>query len=361
MEIIQYTIEDFKKLDFNKEFLKYDIVPITPTRIKSQINNPHALNSDIVLSVAVENQNTILGYIGALPYNVNGEHCAWNSCWWSKTGVSAEVSMQLFYTFISNWNKKVLFSEMTPHTSKIISAMNICEPCTTYGIRGYIRFNLAKILPSKDAKLKPLKPILFCTDAIANFFINLITTSTHKYQNNNIRIEEKTALDNLDNSFIQQHQMSQFSCRTKNDFDWIQKHPWIITKNDNLNINPKYYFTYKVKEFETRWAKFYEHNKLKALVYYTIKNNELKLQYVFCEKDIEAVVANFFYNKVVTNKKLHSITTFHKNISEFLSNRKKFIFKTRLPKLSAIAKDLKPNRNNDNLYLQMGDGDCIFT
>ena len=362
MKLKQYTIADFKKLVFEEEFLHGKVIPVTPVRIKSQINNPKALDSDVVLTVAIDENDEILGYAGALPDEVNGLRCAWNSCWRVKNGAPAEVSMQLLFTFISNWNKNVMFSEMTPHTSRIIEALGFCKPVTNYGLRGYFRSCLAEILPRKRKSLSKIKGILKLIDVIANLPINLYSIL---YRNSTSIKTEIIAADKLtdeDEAFIQKHNSTQPSKRNIADFQWIDRFSWLVDDKDaSTEIANKYYFSYKVSRFRSQWVRFMENEQLVGLVNFTIRDKELKLPYIYCEEGTETIIGDFFYTMLVKDKKLASVTTFHPAITSTLLLRKHFLFKTRLPKYSAISKDLYNASGLTDISFQMGDGDCVFT
>ena len=360
MQFRNYTLTQLADYLSSKEFTNGKTIAITPLRAVSQMKNPKASASDIVLSIVFDENNEILGYIGALPDMVNNIKCAWNSCWWVKPGTPAQISMKLFFMFIGNWQQKVLFSEMTPHTSKIIEKLGFCRNVTTYGFRGYFRFPMAEILPQKKPFFKPIIPLLTVADKLLNFGLNLrdILISAKC----SLRIEKVNLLNSADDIFISKFNEHSPSKRNSLDFNWISQNPWLIEpKIAQPDISKRYYFSYQTERFETAWVRFFDQQKQVGLVAYTIRDNSLKLPYVYCDRAYAKEIGNYFLAMLKTDKELASITTFHNALAEALKKRHSFIYKIVIPKYSAISKQLLNECKIDTPFFQMGDGDAIFT
>lgn len=361
MEFKNYNLAQLKAYIESGEFLESEVIAITPLRVLSQLKNPNAQANDIVLSTACNNEGQIIGFIGALPDKVNGIKCAWNSCWWVKPGTPAQVSMKLLFTFISNWQKKVLFSEMTPHTSQIIEKLGFCNTKTIAGFRGYYRFSLAEVLPGKKKTLEKIKKILQITD----FLLNLVLRFRHSFQSikPSLKTETTQTLTPNDDAFISKFNQNSPSKRLSIEFNWIVQNPWVtLSSPATKKISKRYYFTYEAKRFETVWVRFFRDNEMLALVNYTIRNEALKLCYVFCHSSDAESISNYFMNLLKTDRKIATITTFHESLSEVFNKQPKgFLYKVRLPKYSAISNELLNESGIEHPEFQMGDGDAIFT
>lgn len=360
MEFRSLKISELKSFIENNDHLKDEVIPITPLRAYSQIKNPKASPDDVALTIAQTDNGKIVGYIGALPDEVNNQRCAWNSCWWVKEGAPAEVSMKLFFTFLSNWDKKVLFSEMTPHTASIIKQMGFCTHSDSIGFRGYSRFTLAEILPQKKKSLGTLRPIFVVADWGLNFLLNL----THLFirdSKGNFQTEIIEQLTNDDDDFIGKHNKSNASKRYAQEHNWISELSWLTNDEDKeKTYKSRYYFSFFTKRFMAYWVRFFVEGELVALVNCTMRDNHLRLPYVYCNQGFERDLASYFYALVKKDSTLSTITTFHQGLSKELRN-KRFLFKTNLPKYSAISNDLLTDVDSQDLEYQMGDGDCVFT
>lgn len=362
MEIKNYTLSELADYIRTGDYLNDKTVPITPLRVYSQQKNPKASNSDIVFSIAFDNNGVIIGYIGALPELINGERCAWNSCWWVKPGASANVSMALFVAFLNNWDRKVLFSDMTPLTASIIKRLGFCTHKKTIGFRAYYRFILADVLPRKKTYFKKIKGLLSLLDASLNSLLSIRNVFLPKFKYGDVLLEKAEKLNADDDVFIQQLNQNQAAKRSSADFNWIAQNPWLLATNiANEQIRKGYYFSYAVDDFRSMWIRFVKNGKLVALVNYTIKDSELKLPYVFCESGADNFVAKYSLYLLKSNRNLASITVFHQGIVQVLNQQKGFIFKVALPKYSAISNELLQKIGKSNIELQMGDGDCVFT
>lgn len=360
MHFKNYTLAQLAEYINSSEFNNGRTIAITPLRAKSQIKNPKASVSNIVLSIAFDENNEIIGYIGALPHMVDGIKCAWNSCWWVKPGTPAQISMKLLFMFIDNWKQKVLFSEMTPHTSKIIEKLGFCKNVTTFGFRGYFRFPLAEVLPQKKPILENITPLLRLTDRALNFCLNLRDITIR--DKCTLSIEKIDSLNNADDLFISKFDKHSPGKRKSDDFNWISKNPWLIKpENAQPGISNRYYFSYQTQRFETAWVRFFDKHKQVGLVAYSIRNNSLKLPYVFCDKKYAKEISNYFLTLLKTDKKITSLTTFHNTLTEAFKKQHCFLYKITIPKYSAISKQLLSECKIDSPFFQMGDGDAIFT
>ena len=363
MEYKNYTLAELKSYIESGQYLASDIIAITPIRAYSQFQNPKASPADVVLTIAFSEQNKIIGYIGALPDKVNNIKCAWNSCWWVKPGTPAEVSMKLFFLFISNWEKNVLFSEMTPHTAKMIEQMRFCKATTTIGFRGYYRFSLNRVLPAKKKVFGKIKGLLYCFDQVLNSIITVRNFMLKNKIYSDLKVETISELGELDDRFIDGFNQNNIAKRYSTDFNWIQQNTWLNTApNHDKEIAQRYFFSYYTPQFESKWLRFYQNGALVGLVNYTIRDGALKLPYVYCDAPFAVSIANYFIQLLKTNPSLSTITTFHHFLVEALMNQcRKFIYHVRLPKYSAISTQLLTESPIENPEFQMGDGDAVFT
>ncbi|MCF8361299.1 MAG: hypothetical protein K9G70_01615 [Prolixibacteraceae bacterium] len=362
MEIKNYTIAELEEWIEGDQYLNGDVVPISPVRVYSQKKNPHLHADDVVLTVARDENHVISGYIGALPFTLKGVKCAWNSCWWVREGAPAGVSMKLLYTFIQNWNQKVLFSEMTPYTVSIIEKLNFCKHVKTTGFRGYNRFILSEVLPRKKKTFTHFKFLLNAFDKIANVFVDLQGRIKKVKANNDHSFEIVDVLSPADDAFIKQVENEWTAPRTIEDFNWIAENPWVVPGNEaDTDVKNRYYFSYAVTRFKQQWVRVFRGEKQVGLFNATIRDRHLKIPYVFCDEDATHLVSGWIMNKLKNDKKLCSVTTFHEGLSKYLRANERFLYSTNLPKFSAISTQLAANAGVFRLSFQMGDGDVIFT
>jgi hypothetical protein len=363
LRLRKINIAQLDQFILSDDYLQYGTIPITPLRAFSQVKNPKALPEDVVLTLAISDEGELDGFIGALPDLVGNVHCAWNSCWWVKEGTPAEVSMKLFFSFLNDWDRKVLFSELTPHTSNLIEHLRFCDHRSVEGLRGYSRFCLADILPRKKPFFKKIRIGLRIFDSVANTSVSGFSYLFGKRSFSNKRlIVEKIGSFTADlDDFVSQFNQKQPAKRYSENFNWIKENPWVEVKQSAMpGITERYPFSYAVERFELQWVKFTFENELIGLVCYSIRDKELKLCYAFTWEKYIDEIGDYFYIMLQSDNKLCSITTFHPGLAKYLSSRK-FLFKTNLPKPTAISNTLIEEASIIDFELQMGDGDCIFT
>jgi hypothetical protein len=355
-ELVQYAHEVEASTD--------DVLPITLPRAESQTLNPKGLPHDIVLVVAYNEKNQVEGYAGALPEKIGDTRCAWNSGWWVKPGAPSTISFKLLFELLAEWDQKLLFSELTPTTSVLVDRLGFCKLHHIQGFRGYLRFCLADLLPRKKPCFARYTGLLKCADRLGNFFINmgLFFFGNDRSDYRNIEVARFEFPLPEDESFLRKMDAVNPIHRTSTDFQWIARYPWVVSpKLAQKGVAQRYYFSYAIGRFETGWMRFSLMGKTAGLVAYTIRNQHLKLNYVFVEPEITDFVGRYFYSVLKADRSLCTVTTFHQALAAYFASDRQFLFITRLPKMTAQSKTLIAEARSDEFVFQMGDGDCIFT
>lgn len=361
MEIKTIKLKELEAFVVSDAFIKCNAIAITDLRVKSLLNNPNARPDDVVLIVAFEDHQ-LLGYIGALPTNINNVHGAWNSCWWVSKTAPGGLSMQLMYQFVAAWDKKVLFSEMTPYTSKIVQAMGFCRHETIWGMRGFYRFHLSHYLLRKYKKLKWLSPLIKAADSVLNFGLNVFRGNGQSSMVN-VSVDKLPYPDEEGIKFIHTHP----GTRDRNNsavFRWINAFPWLTTEDSDAvkDVDARYYFSYHTKHFDSYWLKFTMDGKVLGLVMFSIRDFELKLPYVFFNATHLNVLALEIKRTLQKDKTLASVTTYDPGLGKYLQKHVHgFIHKRPVPKYTAVSNEVLKALNNDYPHFQMGDGDVVFT
>ena len=167
-------LENFLNSDIYKN---NDIIPISKQRAISQIQNPRASSDDVVLIVAIDKENKIIGYIGALPdkiyHNPNLKVC-WNSCWWVDSKKGKRISMLLFYKLLETWNSNIMFRDLTERTKKILLKTNrFVKIKNIDNFKLFLKFNFTDILPRKFSLFRHYTYLLKFIDYLLNLNINI--------------------------------------------------------------------------------------------------------------------------------------------------------------------------------------------
>jgi hypothetical protein len=364
MRFVEIPLSGILEFTSTEEFKNSPVIPVTPHRARSHSMNPRGNPDDIILILAYNEKDELIGYIGALPDRLNfnpGHRVAWNSCWWVDPVRGKEIAMQLFYRFLDRWNRQVLFADLTPLTYKIISKTGFFQSRIQTGARGYLRMPLSEILPPKNKVFRSLKWLFSATDFIFNIFWEIRL----KIWKNRNEIDEKMKwffIRDLDSSIIslmQKESTKELIDRGEEELNWIRDYPWVSQLKDKVYAH-RYYFTYYARRFEHHRVKLTENNEIKAFLIVTIRNNHLKIPYLYYDTGSLSLVMDFLLHFMISTK-VRYISIFRNDLAEYLLKSPiPMIWKKRIPRYTATSKDIIGILPQE-YQLQDGDGDCVFT
>jgi GNAT superfamily N-acetyltransferase len=363
MEIKYYTTGTILEFVSSEFFLRLKHLPISKHRALSYARNPRATASDKILFVAFEN-NKVAGYLGALPekifYQGKWRRMSWLSCFWIDPKYRGKnISKQLFDLAMQEWNNTAMITNMKPGTLKIYERMGYFHPPVTHmGIRGYLRFNLAEILPPRGSVFVRIKLFLQLVDFILNlansirlvFFTGYkIDPDLHYKYVEEISQEAEEFINNCNQSYPIQ--------RGKPELEWINRYPWVLEQEEDADSR-RYYFSSVSKQFFYQNVEFRdETGTVTAFLMLSIRNNHLTVPYAFFNKGMESALVKFLFNSML-DFQLNMLTVFYPELSEEIRKTKSpFFYKKEILRPYFIPKTL----DLPEPAFQDGDGDCVFT
>jgi GNAT superfamily N-acetyltransferase len=363
MEIKYYTTGTILEFVSSEFFSKLKNIPISKHRALSYAYNPRAAASDKILFVAFENDE-VAGYLGALPekifYRGEWKRMSWLSCFWIDPKYRGKnISKQLFDLAMQEWDNTAMITNMKPGTLKIYERTGYFrDPVTRIGIRGYLRFNLAEILPPRGGIFVRIKPVLQLFDFILNLAnsIRLVFFPGYKLDSD-IRYEYVEEISPEIEEFINNCNQSYQIQRGKPELEWINKYPWVLEQEEDADSR-RYYFSSVSKRFFYQNVEFRnETGTVTAFLMLSIRNNHLTVPYAFFNKGMESVLVKFLFNSML-DFQLNMLTVFHPELSEEIRKTKSpFLYKKKILRPYFIPKTL----DLPEPAFQDGDGDCVFT
>jgi len=364
MRFVEIPLSGIVDYTSAEEFRNSPRIPITPHRAKSQSVNPRGDPDDVILIVAFNDSDRMVGYIGSLPDRLSlvpGKRVAWNSGWWIDPVLGKDAAMPLFYKFLEKWNKQVLFADLTPLTYKIACKTGFFQGRVRMGMRGYLRMPLSEILSPKNSLFRALKLFLGLTDFIFNLIWELrlhIWEKQHKVDQN-IKCEFISNWDPLISDLIRHESAMELIRRGEAEFDWIRDYPWIIQGRPDENAI-KYNFSSHSKRFEHHRIKISEGSQIKAFLIITLRDNHLRVPYLYYKWGSIPVVTEFLLHYMISAHASY-ISVFREDLSGYLETYKSpMIWKKRIARYSAISNELA-GLLPEGYILQDGDGDAVFT
>ncbi|MDO9635267.1 MAG: hypothetical protein Q7J05_09590 [Paludibacter sp.] len=342
----------------SSRFQELPQIPITRLRALSQAHNPRASEDDVALIIAYED-NKLLSFIGLLPDILICERKQqkiwWNSCWWANENEKHNGAMQLFYMASKITNGQLFFPELTPHTTGLLSLMmgfRIVEQC---GVRGYLKLNLADILPARKASFKHIRFLLLVLDWLLNFIYKpILSIWKKKLQSKHLsyqiidRVDEETAF------YLAKHNEHELFRRNQTELNWILDYPWIT--EEPADTNQKYSFSHHVKSFQVFLVKIHEINQMTGFFMLLVRDGNAKLSYCYHNPNSGSTFKDVLYKLLIENN-INTFLTFNASIVQAIQkNNHPFVLVREQIKTIAFSKEFKIQTQD----IQDGDGDCAF-
>jgi hypothetical protein len=363
MRFEEYTSSRLVEYTLSDRYEQSAVIPITRQRAQSQVKNPRTGPEDIILIIAYNDQDDIIGYIGALPDWLGGDpvrKAAWSSCWWVDPVNGREAAMPLFYRFIDRWNRQVMFAELTPQTFEIIKRMEFFKSRITMGCRGYLRLALFEILPAKNNIFKSVRWIFYAIDTVFNLFweIRLLIWDALNKKNHHTWLDVGS-IDKDITVLINQTGGKELVRRDGTGLAWIRDNTWVLEGQPD-SYAKRYHFTSYARHFHHQWIRIISGSNLKAFLILTLRDGHLKIPYLYYYPGSLPDVFNFLLHYMINNKVLY-VTIYREDLADlFMTAKIPMLVKKRIPRYTAISNDLIDFVSED-YFLQDGDGDCVFT
>lgn len=353
IEIKKKEILDFIKTDL---YLNSRNIPITEERAISQTRNPRAEDEDILLIIAVNDTQDIVGYIGALPERLSDYpeyKLAWNSCWWTEKGQPSTVSLKLLFKFFGAYNYNVMMRDLTPTTKKIILSFNKFDVFKELKAhKFFFKLKFANKFKKLSFLLKPI-------DGLFNLFMSMNLSLCFMQKIKDFEISYPTKFEEEDRIFILKHNQKELFKRNIEELNWIIKNPWLSEGKEKNSIQEKYYFSSVKKSFSNSIIKIKKSKEIVGLLFITEINGLLEIPYIYFDKKNINIVGQTILNQIIVNK-ITSFMTFNLEVANwFYSNKRSFFFSKEINKEFVSSKNLKQYFDKE-FDFQDGDGDFVF-
>jgi len=340
-------------------------IPITEQRVISQINNPRADFEDVALIVAINNNEQIIGFIGALPERFSKNtsiKIAWNSCWWVDPKEGGKVAMPLLFKLFSVYGNNIMFRDLTVKTKEIILRLNkfyVIKPIN--GFKYFLRIDSHHKLPKKHIFFKQIKPVLKIIDTVSDFLLMRFFKYNlpNSFKENKYKVTYLKGVDDECEQFINKCNCNELFKRSSAEINWILTYPWV--KESTYNNKERYFFTDTSISFKNYLVKIKsETNELIGVLFLNENNGLVKIPYSYFNQIHKELVIAFIYQFLIDHKASSFVTFNSKIVNELSRKRKLFFHKKRISKEFVTSKNLKEQLNWD-FELQDGEGDFVFT
>ncbi len=362
METRLFNRQQLREFIFSDEFNNLPFIPISRHRALSQISNPRAEDSDILLAAVFDN-HLLAGYLGVLPDCLFLHHepvrVGWLSCFWVDENRRSEpIAGTLFLHIMEAWNNRILITNFEPSLTRLYQRSRMFNPVMVKtGIRAYLRMNLSEILPPKAKIFNTLKPLFVTLDTIFNVLADtrfyLLSRDSHKDAYQIFDVPDEDACDHISLNAV-----NTWPQRGPNELLWIIRNPWIIEKDQKDQESKRYYFTSVARQFTNKFIVIRKQSQgISAVVMVNIRNKHVTVPYIFAETESLSTIAEILSAYMIKHK-LNMLTSFNEPLCGAIKRvRKGFLYKKSILRHYFVSRKLD---FVDSLNFQDGDGDCVF-
>ena len=349
----------------SQEYKQTKYVAISKHRALSHIRNPRAKADDLVL-VLIYEQEEMVAYLGVfaddLHFTTGVEHVGWLSCMWVNPIMRGKgIAKKLINAVFEAWDYKILVTEFTPAAHGLYNRtgqfLDLAKPS---GLRGYLRLNLAYLLPKKDPKWNKWKPFLSCIDAVFNLPNALRLTW---YKTNCPTFEYLSEIDDEAWAFVEAQKGKELMNRNRADLQWLVNNPWLLASGLKDYNAARYHFSATDAFFSFLNIKIYDEKlEMIGFLILSIRGKNMKVPYAYYKDGAEKAVLNVIY-KHLLELKLNMLTLFHVPLIEAMEKEGTPFFKKRkFQRHYIIGKVMgKQLEATPEFIIQDGDADAAFT
>ena len=362
LKIESLTAGDLRERTADPGFFETEVIPISPHRAESQLQNPDLEEGDVILNIARDKEGRVIGFTGSLPARLDEKKgFAWNSGWWVDPGRGRHAAIPLFYMFLQQCDLKAVFNDLTPHTHDILEKMSFIRTFRREGTRLYYRSALARLLPQKRKALRRIRWLLTLLDFMINLPVFLYRTYWFLVHNTeDARFREVTEIDRETENLIEETREQGAIPRGKVHFEWIRNHPWILQRKPE-GIGGKYPFSSYDEGFRQAWIRMDEAGEPKAFIIVNLHRQHMTVPYIFMSSDELLPAIAGYLSRLTARSGALMLSSWHPGLAEALRRTGgPSVYKKAVTRYGGITEKMQEVIKGD-LFLYDGDGDAAFT
>lgn len=352
-------LEHFVASDQYRQML---VLPISPRRARSQALNPRAQPEDVALALAYSG-NELVGYMGALPEmlqigNSKPLRAAWLSCLWVSPAARGQgLAKRLTRILMDEYDHRVLLSGFTPEAGNLYRRLGLFEEMRAGdGLRGYLRPNLADLLPPKGRWWQRMLPVLRLIDG----FLARPNTLRLGFHSTVLpcRIRYVEHLDGEMADFVTERRAEGIVQSSVVVLNWWLGHPWVVQSAVADEVAELYHFTSMARQFSTQALQLMdEQGKTCGVLVLTLRDGHLRVPFAFFDDKQTGTIAQVIFAYALQSG-AKMLTLFCPRLTAHCrQNRTPFFALRDLKRTFFVGKPLADHP----LDMQDGEGDLGFT
>ncbi|MCY1722692.1 hypothetical protein OU798_20245 [Prolixibacteraceae bacterium Z1-6] len=358
LTIHKIRLKELEAFINSRTFRHFEYVPISHLRAKSYLSNPRSNPDDVVLYLGFIDEQLVAFRSLFADVCKNGKEkirFGWCSGAWVHPNFRRKgFSEQLLKEAYSDWNKKLMFTNYTTSSEKLIKKTGWFKTIYQFeGARAYLFPKTRKLIAKADSNLL-FRFVFLIIDLIVSGYSNFCLWIYPGQKQTSVRFETGEFPDKECYQLIGKN-TSGFN-RGENELKWIFNHPWLSTDKSEYTSN--YPFSSYTKYFYYKTVKLYSENKLSGFFIFSVREGHLKTLYFHLPDELLDKTATFLKNFSKENK-IEFITIYKKALAAELFKRK-FPF-LHVKKYGQKIYGTFEIISNTDLHFQDGEGDVFFT
>ena len=230
VKIHTYTVADLRRMLNPGPWFVGDPIPLTRERALSQINNPRADESDIVLLVAYDG-DTVVAHLGVVPdlaFTSAGQNkVGWLTAWWANPDSKySGVGMMLMMRAMAFYKNGAGASGFSEGAKRVYAATRQFKTIKEQpGITAFARFDASHLLTKRFPSLHRFRLALEFGDAVGNLFVRMRQALWRRHQKlpQSVRLEYVPEFDFEAEQFIAQLNQNELTRRGAKEMNWVGK------------------------------------------------------------------------------------------------------------------------------------------
>lgn len=359
-EIRKVRLGELKAFTESEFFRELSHIPITPSRAKSYLENPHGKPDDVVLLLAFAHLK-LVGFRSLFAGEVQTEKGKIRFGWCSGNWVHPEfrrkgISIMLLEEAYAEWNGKLMFTNYAPDSEKLYLKTGWFSPVHQFnGARAYLFPKTVKLL-AVARKNRLYRALFSWVDWGIAGFSGLRVKFLRHFKDADIQFEITGSPDKETLSFAEELRKNFVFGQGEKTLTWIFNYPWISEKN--REVADKYPFSSCSNAFSYQTVKIWQRNQWRGVFIFSVREGHLKTLFFWNTDGLEKEIATFL-KRYCINQKTEMLTVYHPGVAKFLLKHR-FPF-LRVKKYGQKIYSTFSVPDSGKLQFQDGDGDVVFT
>jgi hypothetical protein len=278
--------------------------------------------------------------------------------WVSPLARGKGLAKQLTSILLKQYGHRVVLSGFTPEAGNLYRRLGLFQEISLAdGMRGYLRPNLAELLPPKGKLWTTLRPALRALDGL----LSLPNALRLQFFSAKLPcgIREFAEADEATLAFIAAHQSDDF---TQTDLNWWFRYPWVTEASQHDQWTERYHFTAIARQFSTHALQLLDdENHLIGVVVWVLRDGHLRVPFAWWDDHYTATMAQVIFAHAL---QVHAdmVTFYHPRLVSYCQDHPTpFFWKRPMQRTFFFATPLAGQLGGQAVTMQDGVGDLGFT